>query len=87
VGGTVTGCGESAKANEAERAEREGDGGGQHVERHGVRQRRGREQRVLGEEERQEVALPLDDVVERAVAASRHAGLEARHFSGQVMRR
>jgi hypothetical protein len=72
---------------EADEAEREGGGGGQRVERHSVWQRRGREQHILGEEERQEMVLPLDDVVERAVAAPRHAGLKARHFFGRGMRR
>ena len=53
--------GGGVEAEEAERAEQKGDGGGQRVERHGVRRRRGGEERVLGEEERHEVVLPLHE--------------------------
>lgn len=41
-----------------------------------VRRRCGGEERVLGEEERHQVVLPLHDVVEGPVSRSRHARLK-----------
>jgi hypothetical protein len=57
------------------------------VQRHGVRRRGGDEERVLGEEEGDEVALPLHRVVQGSVPRPRHARFQEAPRRQQQRRR